>query len=74
MPLTLSDSPRVRSRQAATIELHAAAAGTLSRNRTNVDGLVPGRVGRTRPTKPSTDIVEEWGMQSFPASDPPMNW
>ncbi len=20
------------------------------------------------------DIVEEWGMQSFPASDPPANW
>jgi hypothetical protein len=22
----------------------------------------------------TTDIVEEWGMQSFPASDPPANW
>jgi len=21
-----------------------------------------------------TDIVEEWGLQSFPASDPPANW
>jgi hypothetical protein len=20
------------------------------------------------------DIVEEWGVQSFPASDPPANW
>jgi uncharacterized protein (UPF0210 family) len=20
------------------------------------------------------DIVEEWGIQSFPASDPPANW
>ena len=22
----------------------------------------------------SRDIVEEWGLQSFPASDPPANW
>jgi nucleotide-binding universal stress UspA family protein len=26
------------------------------------------------PGSPSRDIVEEWGMQSFPASDPPANW
>ena len=23
---------------------------------------------------PLSDIVEEWGIQSFPASDPPANW
>jgi len=21
-----------------------------------------------------TDVVHEWGLQSFPASDPPANW
>lgn len=33
----------------------------------------PGAPGPTVPSE-STDIVEEWGMQSFPASDPPSNW
>jgi hypothetical protein len=26
------------------------------------------------PEQPVEDIVEVWGMQSFPASDPPSNW
>lgn len=28
----------------------------------------------TRPVNPPHDLVHEWGVQSFPASDPPANW
>jgi hypothetical protein len=29
---------------------------------------------RAVPAAPAWDVVEEWGLQSFPASDPPANW
>jgi hypothetical protein len=73
MPPTLRDGPQVRSRQAATVEIRAVAVGTRSRTRTDVDRL-PGRAGEADPADPFIDIVEEWGLQSFPASDPPTNW
>jgi hypothetical protein len=28
----------------------------------------------TARVSPAADIVEEWGIASFPASDPPSNW
>jgi hypothetical protein len=32
------------------------------------------RVGGARAALPPDDIVDQWGVQSFPASDPPANW
>lgn len=26
------------------------------------------------PAEPTKDVVEEWGEESFPASDPPAHW
>ena len=38
------------------------------------DVLTPWPTTRAGQGRRLTDIVEEWGMQSFPASDPPANW
>jgi hypothetical protein len=32
------------------------------------------RVGVRSAASPPIDIVDQWGEQSFPASDPPANW
>jgi hypothetical protein len=36
--------------------------------------LSPRSATAPRRRRPVPDIVEEWGLQSFPASDPPANW
>jgi hypothetical protein len=74
VPLTPSCSPEIEFRHVTTTERRAVAVGTTSHTRPDVDGLVPGRAPGARPTTPPVDIVEEWGVQSFPASDPPPNW
>ena len=74
MTLTFSDTPEDRSLRAAAIEIRAATVGARTRTRTRADGPDPGLPGGTTATGPSIDIVEEWGLQSFPASDPPTNW
>jgi hypothetical protein len=35
---------------------------------------VLGRVSVRSAASPPADIVDQWGEQSFPASDPPANW
>jgi hypothetical protein len=74
MTLTLARGPAVRSRSVATTELQAAPVETLGRPRTIGAGLAPRQEREARTTQPPIDIVDEWGLQSFPASDPPPNW
>jgi hypothetical protein len=53
---------------------------TLTRPAPVLVDAAPHPEGTTRRTTPATrrrapiDLVEEWGLQSFPASDPPSNW
>jgi hypothetical protein len=49
-----------------------AAAGARIRAGTFA---TPAAVRQDRPaTPPPVDIIDQWGMDSFPASDPPANW
>jgi hypothetical protein len=54
-----------------TRERTAGAITVLVRDRRLVTPEVP--VVHTSAGLPP-DIVDQWGMQSFPASDPPANW
>ena len=46
-----------------------------TRVRTGTFALPLAPVREVRPaTPPPVDIIDQWGMDSFPASDPPANW
>jgi hypothetical protein len=71
---TLARRPEATSCHLGPSEFTAVAVQDLSGSQTDADEIAPRLVGTTSPTGSPTDIVEEWGVQSFPASDPPMNW
>ncbi len=72
MPLTLSSPSALVSPRDAVADLKVSAIdASLDRTR---NALAPRRHATADPVVPVPDVVEEWGMQSFPASDPPSNW
>ncbi|MGR6965003.1 hypothetical protein ACU610_11120 [Geodermatophilus sp. URMC 61] len=64
MHLTLSRDHELEAPRIAEVDLQAAPS----------DILTPGPTNRAGQGRRLIDIVEEWGRQSFPASDPPANW
>jgi hypothetical protein len=54
-----------------TRERRAVAITVLVRD---MGSVAPERPVVGTPPGPTPDIVDQWGMASFPASDPPANW
>lgn len=59
---------------ATVVLIGAALAAAWWVRRRDADGLVPSSGREEQQTQSGTPIVEEWGEESFPASDPPQSW
>jgi hypothetical protein len=74
VPLTPSRNPEVKFPQVATMHFPTTVIDALVGDQRSDVVLSARRPEETRPLSLPIDIVEEWGLQSFPASDPPANW
>ena len=52
----------------------AGVTGARPVDRGPAGSVDPSTTIQAREVDAAHDIVDEWGMQSFPASDPPANW
>lgn len=74
MTLMLSRTAEVPVAVRTLLELQDTAAEAFGEVRPEKSALATAGAGRAMSPVSRRDIVEEWGHQSFPASDPPANW
>jgi hypothetical protein len=74
VPLILSRNPDMKIPQVAAIDFPSTVLEALGGDRTRHVVPIVRHPEEARSIPMPVDIVEEWGLQSFPASDPPANW